>query len=249
MADGYICGEPTMPDHVGVTMAKLTECCDGAASKGPAWCTCWMPVYDLEQQQPDTSTAHAVRTGMCGDCAYRPGSPEKSGDDSYRGDANELERLAAQDRFWCHQGFRKPLRWRHPAGIEIDGHPGNYDPPSVDFVPYKANGTPGELCAGWDARRRALTAQHEREQGKLSGAEELLLLRAAELVVSSQFGSTSMVQRRLRIGFARAGLLMDELEQRGVVGPIRPDHSYSREVLITPGELDKLLAALRSSDA
>lgn len=168
-----LCRPRDLPDAGG------GMCCLGAAVHGAAGCTCWEPIYDLDQQELKVGPAALCDT-MCADCAYRPGSPERRGDPRMIADETALLALTVTgDPFFCHQGIRRVERFEHrPDGCSAEAcaeilaadsqvrvavaevGPGAYDPPIVDGVPYRADGQPAALCAGWMKRTSAEHIDH-----------------------------------------------------------------------------------------
>lgn len=91
------------------------------------------------------------------------------------------------------------------------------------------------------------TVERAAEQAAADDPDADLLHQAAELVVSTQFGSTSMLQRKLKVGFGKASRLMTQLEEAGVVSPV-PATGQARDVLVKPDQLDQLIARLTGAD-
>lgn len=155
--------------HGGSTAARIWDelhpdddrapCCYGSIH-GQIGCTCWTPVWEHEQQPvcpPQRPEDLQAQRRMCGDCAYRKDSPERS---NKLTEEQLLELAEAGTPFWCHQGMRRAARWVHPDGRELPGQPDDWQPPMRAGIPYRLDGQPGLLCAGWSTR-----AKHAAERG------------------------------------------------------------------------------------
>lgn len=133
-------------------------CCIGNDMYGPERCTCWKPVFELEQQPPQPPQRPEdieTQPRMCGDCAFRKDSPERA--EGFLEDALYAMAGAGQP-FYCHEGMRRPAYWLHPDGRRVGGSTADWQPPIVAGLPYRADGRPGLLCAGWMGRAARASA-------------------------------------------------------------------------------------------
>lgn len=154
----FVCGRGG--GYTGLPPAGDGFCCVDAIEIGPDACTCWVEQRTMDAQRPVASHDPVPRSSPCADCAFRPDSPERAGDERYsHADLDDI--VHGSTPFYCHDGMQRVAALRHPAGnvhiLDSDA----YQPSIVDGVPYRADGSPAFICAGWRARHDAVMERNE----------------------------------------------------------------------------------------
>lgn len=129
--------------------------CCMASAHGRA-CSCWTAVLRPEPHDEPQEGPSAVRSGMCGDCAYRPGSPERPTRE------DDPPSTLRERPFYCHDGMPRAVGYEHPdlPGVTLradafDSLSGDYQPLMKPGRAFQADGSPALLCAGWAAFTRS----------------------------------------------------------------------------------------------
>jgi hypothetical protein len=130
--------------------------CCWASAHDLGQCTCWLTVVAPHPTQRVQEGPNAIRSGRCGDCAYRRDSPERR-----ELDGDELPYVDTQ-RFYCHDGTPKTIAYVHPSGaVQVPGRD-SYEPILRDGRAWMADGRPALICAGWAQVDRAVQVRWER---------------------------------------------------------------------------------------
>lgn len=165
----FVCGTGWLPEGIPDLSSDADPCCAGRAIDGPRGCQCWIEVFSPPAQAEPRPGLPPVPDPLrpCSTCAYNRDSPEKRSEPGYQAGPDDLERLAATGiPFYCHAGMRYLIGYVHPPSGRSWSPPlGDFRPPTVAGVPYRADGSPGFVCAGWLLRRAVLTRQREEAGG------------------------------------------------------------------------------------
>jgi hypothetical protein len=150
-----------VPDYCPDPCPDGVPCCDSYAYYGPRFCVCWVRIYDQPREPAQPDMPRTTRASMCSDCAFRPGSPERTDSSDAVADSTDLMMIVHNPGqiFWCHDGMPRIIALEHPNGMRVDVPTEDgvvaYDPVIIAGVPYRGDGSPGLMCAGLAAARRA----------------------------------------------------------------------------------------------